>query len=161
MREWGAERKGGIKFGAKPKDRQLVVRMVKGPQPSVYFLYLDLAAELDDAVRRNAKELGCIQCVVGHQNEQRIAPTPPPAMVGTRPRPQFLAADDEGSLHEVEAEPADPALRERTQDVRLVAEAVADPDRVEALAEFGDFEPLLVAKRMGGQDRGPSVAACR
>ena len=37
---------------------------------------LDLAAELDDAVGRDAKELGRVERVVGHQDEEPIAPAP-------------------------------------------------------------------------------------
>ena len=62
----------------------------------------------------------------------------------TRPLPQPFASDDERGLHQVEAEAADPALREGAQDIRFVHEPVADADRVEALAELADFEALLV-----------------
>src|ERR1700746_1594760 len=61
-----------------------------------------------------------------------------------RPLPQPFAPDDERGLHQVEAEAADPALREGTQDVRVGHESVADADRMEALAKLADFEPLLV-----------------
>ena len=57
----------------------------------------------------------------------------------------FLAADEERGFHQIEAEVLHPALRQRPHDVRLVEIAVAHPHRIEALAEFGDFEPPLVA----------------
>src|SRR5271155_2309819 len=105
---------------------------------------LDLTAELDDAVRGDPKELGRVERVVRHQNEECVTPAPQSLVVGTRPLPHFFAPDDERGLHQIEAEAADPALREGAQDIWLVHEPVADADRIEALAELADFEPLLV-----------------
>src|ERR1700730_18714016 len=102
---------------------------------------LDLAAELDDAVGRDAEELGGVEHVVRHQTEEPVTPTPEGG--AARPWPHPLAADDEGCLHQVEAEAADPALRQSPHNVRLIHEAVADADRVETLAELADRETLL------------------
>src|SRR6266446_2508458 len=104
-------------------------------------LNLDLAAELDDTVGRNAEELGRVEHVVRHQTEEPVAPAPEGGAARARPHP--LAADDEGGLHQVEAEAADPALGQRPHNVRLIHKAVADADRVETLAELADRETLL------------------
>src|SRR6266436_2413973 len=105
-------------------------------------LNLDLAAELDDTVGRNAEELGRVEHVVRHQTEEPVTPAPEGGAARARPHP--LAADDEGGLHQVEAEAPDPALRKGSDDVRLIHKAVADADRIEALAELADHEPLLL-----------------
>src|SRR5205823_6610793 len=90
---------------------------------------------------RNAEKLGCVEHVVGHQAEEPVAPAPERG--AARPRPHPLTADDEGGIHQVEVQPSDPALRQGAQDTWLIHEAVADADRVEALAESADLEALL------------------
>src|SRR5262249_47147871 len=58
---------------------------------------LDLPAQFDDAVGGDAKEFGGIERIVGHQDEQLLAPTPQrrAAPAGD----ELLAADDERCLH--------------------------------------------------------------
>src|SRR6266446_1656097 len=104
-------------------------------------LNLDLAAELDDAIGRDAEELGRVEHVVRHQAEEPVAPAPESGAARARAHP--LAADDEGGLHQVEAEAADPALRQSPHNVRLIHKAVADADRVETLAKLADRKTLL------------------
>src|SRR5260370_37486666 len=89
---------------------------------------LDLPAELDDAVRGDAKELGRVQRVVRHQNEECVTPTPQSLMVRTRPLPGLFAPDEERGLHQVEAAAPDPALREGAQHTRLVPGYLAHAD---------------------------------
>src|SRR5438876_2551965 len=105
---------------------------------------LDVTAELDNPVWRDPEKLGRVERIVRHQNEEPVAPTAEGGATRPRPQPQLFATDDEGGLHQIEAQAANPALREGAQDVRLFGEAVADVDRVEALAELGDVKPLLV-----------------
>src|SRR6266446_107467 len=105
-------------------------------------LNLDLAAELDDTVGRNAEELGRVEHVVRHQAEEPVAPAPESGAAGARAH--SLAADDEGCLHQVEAKATHPALRQGARDVGLVHKTVADADRVETLAELSDLKALLL-----------------
>src|SRR5471030_1025663 len=97
---------------------------------------LDLAAELDDAVSRDAEELGGVEHGIGHQNEDLLAP----AREG-RPlrRDDLLATQEERGLHQVEAELQDAALRQGARDVRLVHEAVIQPDDMEIVIEMADL----------------------
>src|SRR5204862_7642975 len=81
---------------------------------------LDLPTKLDDPVRRDAEELGCIERQVRQKDKQPVAP----AKHGGAPWswPQFLAADEERGLHQIDMEVLDPALCQGAHDVRLVHE---------------------------------------
>ena len=84
MRDVGREYKGGINFDGNPKLSAVGpdARMLSRPGCC---LYLDLAAELDDAIWRNAKELGRVERVVRHHNEQHVAPAPEVSPARVRP----------------------------------------------------------------------------
>src|SRR4051794_24678399 len=124
----------------RPEDRS---RNVNGQQVVRKFSDFDLAAEFDDAVRRDAEELGGVEREIVQQDEQPVAPAPE---AGAAPlRALFLTADKERGFHQIDAEVLYPRLRQRPHDVRLVEIAVAHPHRIEALTDFGDFEAPLAA----------------
>ena len=72
----------------------------------------------------------------------------------------LLAADKERGLHQVEAEPADPAQRQRPRDVGLLEKAVADRHGVEVLVEMVDFQPLRLRHPRHVLGAAPSSARC-
>src|SRR5689334_6124156 len=95
---------------------------------------LDLTAKFDNAVGRDAEELGRVECQIGQKDEQAIPPPPERGM--SLGWPQLLATDKERGLHQIDSEVLDPALRQRAHDVRLVHKAIAHQHRMEALADL-------------------------
>src|SRR5216683_3722431 len=101
----------------------------------------DLAAELDDAVCRDAEELGGVEHGVGHQDEDLLAPA---GEGGALRRDDLLAAQEERGFHQVEAELQDAALRQRARDVRLVHEAIVELEDMEVVVEMADLDAALL-----------------
>src|SRR5712692_3876229 len=81
-------------------------------QTSADALNLDLAAELDHPVGRDAEEFGGIERHLRQQDEQPVAPAPEEH--APRSRPHLLAADKERGVHQVDVEMLHPALRQGT-----------------------------------------------
>ena len=99
-----------------------------------------LAAQFDDAVDRDAEELGRVERHVRQQDEQLLERQAQRRSGGRATI--FSRPTKERGFHQVEAEAADPALRQRARDVGLLEEAVADRHGVEILVEMVDLEPL-------------------
>src|SRR4051812_10002565 len=94
----------------------------------------DLSTKFDDPVGRYPEELGSIESGLRHQYKEPLAPSRQQRTMARRD--QFFAPDDERRLQQVEAEPLDAALRQRTQNVRLVHEAVPEAQRIDPVAKI-------------------------
>src|SRR5260221_5827529 len=109
--------------------------------PAGTALDLDLAAELDDAVGRDAEVLGGVEHGVRHEDEELLAPA---GEGGALRRDDLLAPQEERGLHQVEAELLQAALRQGGRDFRLGHEAVIELDDVKIVLEMADLDAALL-----------------